>query len=436
VSSSCKTKLPISLELGRKGEFKIEHEAQKVEVAALKTELNGLEERLNALEERLNARKERLVSFASRLKAEEARSGKPARDLNPGRDSAGQHIGAAQDGSDFAPGSQVAEPSIHRCPRASGNQFVSNKLWIGRRIPRSVARFFVVALIGVGAMFAWQFHGDGAKEVVRTWVSSLGSLLSVSTTKSPPDVVAAKLTGSAPAGKMSAQDAALPQPAPVPQTAPAPAAAATSPDHSVEQLASEQEQMSDNVTLLAVEPDIKQNASSAPLQNGTQLSPTPETRPTTIEGWTLREVTNGTAVLEGPDGGIWGVKSGDTVPGLGKIESYVRSNGRWTVATTRGLILMQVRQNASSSHLPETRPTTIEGWTLREVTNGTAVLEGPDGGIWGVKSGDTVPGLGRVDSIIRWAGQWIVATSMGYCKADTSGYPRRQCTLAMIIKHR
>ncbi len=272
--------------------------------------------------------------------------------------------------------------------------------------------------------------------MVRTWVSSLGSLL-VSTTKSPLDVdVGAKLTGSTPAGKVSAQDAALPQPAPVPETAQAPAAAAISPDHSLEQLASKQEQMSDNIaTLHAVEPDIKQIASSPLLQDGTRLTPTPETRATTIEGWTLREVTNGTVVLEGPDGGIWSVKSGDTVPGLGKIESYVRSNDRWTVATTGGL-LMQVRQNGSSSHLPEKRLTTIEGWTLREVTNGTAVLEGPGGGVWSAKSGDTVPGLGRVDSIIRWAGQWIVATSMGYCNADTSGYPRRQCTLAMLIKHR
>ena len=28
-------------------------------------------------------------------------------------------------------------------------------------------------------------------------------------------------------------------------------------------------------------------------------APVPETRPTNIEGWMLREVTNGTAVLEG-----------------------------------------------------------------------------------------------------------------------------------------
>jgi hypothetical protein len=47
----------------------------------------------------------------------------------------------------------------------------------------------------------------------------------------------------------------------------------------------------------------------------TKLTPTPETRPTTIEGWTLREVVNGTAVirLEG-DAGADG--AGDRPGGL------------------------------------------------------------------------------------------------------------------------
>jgi hypothetical protein len=62
--------------------------------------------------------------------------------------------------------------------------------------------------------------------------------------------------------------------------------------------------------------------------------------------------------------------------------------------------------------VPETRPTTIEGWTVREVVGGTAVLEGPDG-VWRAARGETVPGLGRVDSIVRWGNRWIVATSRG-----------------------
>jgi hypothetical protein len=62
--------------------------------------------------------------------------------------------------------------------------------------------------------------------------------------------------------------------------------------------------------------------------------------------------------------------------------------------------------------VPETRPTTIEGWTVREVRGGTAILEGPDG-IWTVTRGDTVPGIGRIDSIVRWGNRWIVATANG-----------------------
>lgn len=64
------------------------------------------------------------------------------------------------------------------------------------------------------------------------------------------------------------------------------------------------------------------------------------------------------------------------------------------------------------SPAPETRPTTIEGWTLRDVTNGTAVLEGPNG-TWRAARGDTVPGLGRVDSIFKWGNRLMVATSKG-----------------------
>jgi hypothetical protein len=62
--------------------------------------------------------------------------------------------------------------------------------------------------------------------------------------------------------------------------------------------------------------------------------------------------------------------------------------------------------------VPETRPTTIEGWTVREVNGGTAVLEGPNG-VWKATRGDTVPGVGTIDSIVRWGNRWIVATSRG-----------------------
>ena len=82
---------------------------------------------------------------------------------------------------------------------------------------------------------------------------------------------------------------------------------------------------------------IGPNASRA-LQAPVKLAPVPETRPATIEGWTLRDVMNGTAVLDGPNGSTWHVTRGDTVPGVGRIVSIFRWGNRLMVATSTGLI--------------------------------------------------------------------------------------------------
>lgn len=81
---------------------------------------------------------------------------------------------------------------------------------------------------------------------------------------------------------------------------------------------------------------------------------------------------------------------------------------RQTTSTRASDLQAQVKLTPA----PETRPTTIEGWTLREVINGTAVLEGPNGA-WQAKRGDTVPGIGRIDSIFKWGNRFMVATSSG-----------------------
>ena len=106
----------------------------------------------------------------------------------------------------------------------------------------------------------------------------------------------------------------------------------------VEQFAAKQEQTGQNIeTLQAVEKDIKQKMSSLAPQTQPKLSPVPETRPTTIPGWMLREVVNGTAVLQGPNG-VLRVTRGDTVPGVGRVDSIVLWGNRWIVATSTGLI--------------------------------------------------------------------------------------------------
>jgi hypothetical protein len=69
------------------------------------------------------------------------------------------------------------------------------------------------------------------------------------------------------------------------------------------------------------------------------------------------------------------------------------------------------------SPAPETRPTTIEGWSVGNVNGDRAVLVGPDR-VWTVKRGDTVPGLGRIGTIVRWGNRWIVATSSGLISTE------------------
>jgi hypothetical protein len=55
---------------------------------------------------------------------------------------------------------------------------------------------------------------------------------------------------------------------------------------------------------------------------------------------------------------------------------------------------------------------TLEGWLLREVAHGGALIEGRRG-YYVVYAGDAVPGLGRVDAIRRQDGRWVVVTSKG-----------------------
>jgi hypothetical protein len=78
----------------------------------------------------------------------------------------------------------------------------------------------------------------------------------------------------------------------------------------------------------------------------------------------------------------------------------------------RAASIQQERSSPKHAPVPETKPGTIEGWTVREVVGGTAVLKGPNGK-WRATSGNTVPGLGKVDSIVRRGSRWIVATSKG-----------------------
>jgi hypothetical protein len=58
----------------------------------------------------------------------------------------------------------------------------------------------------------------------------------------------------------------------------------------------------------------------------------------TVEGWVLRDVSHGSALIEGRIG-LYEVFAGDSVPGLGRVEVIRKQDGRWVVVTPKGLIV-------------------------------------------------------------------------------------------------
>jgi hypothetical protein len=61
-------------------------------------------------------------------------------------------------------------------------------------------------------------------------------------------------------------------------------------------------------------------------------------KPPIVQGWVLRRVYDGAALIEGRDG-IIEVEPGIVAPGLGRIEGIKRQDGRWVVVTSRGLVV-------------------------------------------------------------------------------------------------
>jgi hypothetical protein len=57
-----------------------------------------------------------------------------------------------------------------------------------------------------------------------------------------------------------------------------------------------------------------------------------------VQGWVLRRVYDGAALIEGREGVIE-VEPGSIAPGLGRIDAIKRQDGRWVVVTARGLVV-------------------------------------------------------------------------------------------------
>jgi hypothetical protein len=57
-----------------------------------------------------------------------------------------------------------------------------------------------------------------------------------------------------------------------------------------------------------------------------------------VDGWVLRDVGRGGALIEGRQG-LYEVYAGDPVPGLGKVDAIRKQDGRWVVVTSKGLVV-------------------------------------------------------------------------------------------------
>ena len=81
-------------------------------------------------------------------------------------------------------------------------------------------------------------------------------------------------------------------------------------------------------------------AAAAPAAPPAPAAPTkPEVaRLPTVEGWVLRDVANGYALIESRRG-MYEVYAGDPIPGLGKVDAIRKQDGRWVVVTSKGLIV-------------------------------------------------------------------------------------------------
>ncbi|WP_426533280.1 hypothetical protein [Bradyrhizobium sp. McL0615] len=83
----------------------------------------------------------------------------------------------------------------------------------------------------------------------------------------------------------------------------------------------------------------QQVAAVTPPASAPAAPPKPEmARLPTVEGWILRDVANGSALIESRRG-MYEVYAGDPIPGLGRVDAIRRQDGRWVVVTSKGLIV-------------------------------------------------------------------------------------------------
>jgi hypothetical protein len=201
--------------------------------------------------------------------------------------------------------------SIHVSP---ADHFAVDRTRRRMRLPAAGSLILLVGVCG----FAWNYYGSTNPAIV-SWVKAITAITLPTTTK-----------GSPPPEEKAVASVLARQP----ENAASEATAAPNKD---EPSAATQVESSNHSAAPNRNEHPKETSFSLPPEPQPKLVPVPETPPTTIPGWIVREVADGRAVVQGPNG-IWRVGRGDVLPGAGRVDSIVRWGHRWIVATNRGLI--------------------------------------------------------------------------------------------------
>jgi hypothetical protein len=71
-----------------------------------------------------------------------------------------------------------------------------------------------------------------------------------------------------------------------------------------------------------------------------------------------------------------------------------------------------VKEEAPAPKLVKSEP--VEGWVLREVYDGAALVENRNRRLYEVMPGGVLPGVGRIEAIERRGARWVVVTDKGF----------------------
>jgi hypothetical protein len=89
---------------------------------------------------------------------------------------------------------------------------------------------------------------------------------------------------------------------------------------------------------LASRPDVIDRPLAEPSRTGSVPEAKAAAKPKAVEGWVLREVYDGGAVVESRSGRLYEVVPGRNLPSVGRVESIERRGKIWVVVTAKGII--------------------------------------------------------------------------------------------------